>query len=190
MKAEEDTREISVGQPEHNRGDSPMPELRPWGIDAVPLGKGERGRGPTGRPHHTEIRLHRRVALAAIVCATCLLGTLGANTIGGKPESQAKRPHGAQTRTPPRVNRQKSSDARATRQSEQRGKQVRSTPHHRSLHSTHRTRPASGPANVPAPEPTPEPVPPRPVPAPTPSRSPKPLPASGSTVEREFGFER
>jgi len=194
MKAEGDTREILVGEAEHSQDDSPTPDLGPWGMEAVPLGKDERVQEPAESPRHAETKPHRWVALAAIACGIGLLAALGANAISGNPGPQIERPQTAQTNRQPPANELGTNGARAARQAEQRQQQARSKSRQRSIRSTRRAHPAPSSAHAPTsePAPAPEPVMPSPasVPAPGPSPTTKPPPASGPAVAKEFGFER
>ena len=194
MKAEEDTRDIPSAEPGHSQDDLPTSNLGPWGMDAVPLSREERERKPVEGPRPAETKSHRRVALAAIVCATGLLVALGVNVLSGGSPLQTEKAESGQAKGRPLADEPGSNGGRAERRIEQRQQQARPKSRQRSIPPTRRTHPAPSPTYAPAPEPTPapEPVAPSPAPAPAPAPSPttKPPAASGPIVAKEFGFER
>ena len=194
MKAQEDTREIPSAEPGNSQDDPPILDRGTWGVDAVPLGREERERNLGESPRRAETKSRRRVALAAIVCATGLLVALGVNVFSGGPALQTEKAQSQQAKERPLADEPGSYGGRAERRIEQRQQQARPKSRQRSIPPTHRTHPAPSPSYEPAPEstPAPEPVAPSPAPAPAPAPLPttKPPPASGPTVAEEFGFER
>jgi hypothetical protein len=198
VNVEDDTREIPFGGPEDGRAGQSLPDLGPWGTEAVPLGKDERDQEPIiSSTRRAEAKPHRWILLAAIACVTSLIVVLGVNILSGGSGPQTHGQEAAKTRRQPFAAELKINRTRAARRAEQRRRQVRrqalgST--RRSIPSPHPTHPAPSPTYAPAPEPAPppEPVAPSRAPAPAPTATPttKPPPASGPTVAKEFGFER
>ena len=194
MKAEEDTREIPNTEPGHGQDDLPTPDLGAWSMDAVPLSRGERERKPVERTRPAETTSHRRVALAAIVCATGLLVALSVNVLSGGSALQTEKAQSGQAKRRPLADEPGSNGGRTERHIEQRQQQARPPSRQRLTPPTRRAHRAPSPTYEPAPQPTPAPEPAAPspasVPAPAPSPMTKPPPASGPTVAKEFGFER
>lgn len=194
MKAEGDTRETPNTEPGHGQDDLPTPDLGAWGMDAVPLSSGGRERKPVERTRPAETKSHRRVALAAIVCATGLLIALGVNVLSGGSALQTKKAQSGQAKGRPLADESGSNGGRTERRIEQRQQQNRPESRQRSIPPARRAHSAPSPTYEPAPEPTPAPEPvapsPAPAPAPTPSPTTKPPAASGPIVAKEFGFER
>ena len=190
MKAEDDTQEILVSERRRSQDGSQMPDLGPWGKDAVPLGGAARKRRPAKSTRHAATKPHQRVAVAAITCVTGLLAAFGANILSGESAPQTEKPQVGQVKRQPAADKPAANGARAAR----RRRQARSKSRQRAIHSARPTHPAPSPTYAPAPKPvpTPEPVTPSPAPAPAsgPTQTAKPPPASGPAVAKEFGFER
>jgi hypothetical protein len=199
VNAEDDTQEIPLGEPGDGRAGELEPDLGPWGTEAVPLETDERDRKPidTGS-RRAETKPRRWIPCAATACAISLIAVLGVSILGGTSGPQTDGRAATKTRRQPPAAERKDHRARAARQAEQRQRrarrQARLRSRRRSDSSSHPRHPAPSPTYAPAPEsaPAPEPVTPSPTPAPAPASTPatRPPPASGSTVAKEFGFER
>lgn len=197
MKANDNTQEIPLSEPEEDGDTQPEPDLGPWGAEAVQLGERSRARvSIDSNAHGSEKSPRRWIALAAVVCAAGVFSVFGALILSGRSATKE-----ISSQTVPKTKRQHPvaeqmpNETRAAHRTRQRRRQAQG--------QASRRRPAAEPQTTrsthsatyvptPAPTPAPEPVAPSAPAAPALESPPttKPPPASGPTVAKEFGFER
>jgi len=192
MNPEDDTEVLSIGESTQERGEEESTSnLDHWGTDAVPLGKDKRGRQSMEGSRHAKTIPHSWVALAAIICLTGGIISLGANLGKQSVTTRTDQPRASLPRDQAPA-QERGTNALTTRRVARRQRPARLKSRPQPISSPHPKHSVPSPTYDPAREPTPQPVGPIPAPASAPLRHPttKPQPASGPTVAKEFGFER